>query len=123
MRRLFLSYHSPGGAQRRRQALVGALVALLALVGVGWAVRAGAVLLTLEDGPSVLTAEQEEEKAAKPGSDFKECATDCPTMVVVPAGTFTMGSPESEKDRSSLAPSARNTRWRSPSPSRSAKPR
>jgi hypothetical protein len=29
-------------------------------------------------GPSVLTAEQEKEKAAKPGSDFKECATACP---------------------------------------------
>jgi formylglycine-generating enzyme required for sulfatase activity len=48
-------------------------------------------------GPSVLTAEQEKEKAAKPGSDFKECATGCPTMVVVPAGKFMMGSPESEE--------------------------
>ena len=47
--------------------------------------------------PSVLTAEQEKEKAAKPGSDFKECANGCPTMIVVPAGKFTMGSPESEK--------------------------
>jgi formylglycine-generating enzyme required for sulfatase activity len=101
MRRGFLSCHSPSGAQRRRQALVGVLVALLALVGAGWAVRAGAVILALEDGPSVLTAEREKEKAAKPGSDFKECAAGCPTMVVVPAGTFTMGSPESEKDRSS----------------------
>jgi hypothetical protein len=34
-------------------------------------------------GPSVLTAAQEKEKAAKPGSDFKECVTGCPTMVVV----------------------------------------
>jgi formylglycine-generating enzyme required for sulfatase activity len=101
MRRWFLSYHSPSGAQRRRQALVGVLVALLTLVEAGWAVRAGTVILALEDGPSVLTAEQEKEKAAKPGSDFKECATGCPTMVVVPASTFTMGSPESEKDRSS----------------------
>src|SRR5215471_18014647 len=50
--------------------------------------------------PSVLTAEQEKEKAAQPGSDFKECANGCPTMIVVPAGKFTMGSPESEKDRS-----------------------
>jgi len=38
--------------------------------------------------------------AAKPGSDFKECATGCPTMIVVPAGKFTMGSPKTEKDRS-----------------------
>ncbi len=49
--------------------------------------------------PSVLTAEQEKEKAAKPGSDFKDCANGCPTMIVVPAGKFTMGSPVSEKNR------------------------
>jgi formylglycine-generating enzyme required for sulfatase activity len=49
--------------------------------------------------PSVLTAEQEKEKAARPGSDFKECANGCPTMIVVPAGKFTMGSPASDKDR------------------------
>jgi hypothetical protein len=46
--------------------------------------------------PSVLSAEQEKEKAAKPGSNFKECANGCPTMIVVPAGKFTMGSPEGE---------------------------
>ena len=53
-------------------------------------------------GPSVLSAEQEKEKVAKPGSDFKECANvnGCPTMIVVPAGKFTMGSPETEEDRS-----------------------
>jgi len=49
--------------------------------------------------PSVLTAEQESAKAAKPGSDFTECANGCPTMIVVPAGKFTMGSPETETDR------------------------
>src|SRR5437016_6344958 len=48
--------------------------------------------------PSVLTAEQEKEKAAKPGADFKECANGCPTMMVLPAGKFTMGSPMTEKD-------------------------
>jgi formylglycine-generating enzyme required for sulfatase activity len=47
-------------------------------------------------GPSVLTAEQEKEKAAKPGSEFSECANGCPTMVVVPAGKFMMGSTSSE---------------------------
>jgi formylglycine-generating enzyme required for sulfatase activity len=85
---------APAGARRRAGGAAG-------IGGAGWAVRAGAVILALEDGPSVLTAEQEKEKAAKPGSDFKECAAGCPTMVVVPAGTFTMGSPEGEKDRSS----------------------
>jgi formylglycine-generating enzyme required for sulfatase activity len=51
-------------------------------------------------GPSMLTAAQEREYAAKPGSDFKECANGCPTMIVVPAGKFTMGSPDDEKGRS-----------------------
>jgi formylglycine-generating enzyme required for sulfatase activity len=50
--------------------------------------------------PSVLTAEQEKEKAAKPGSAFKECANGCPTMIVVPAGKFKMGSLETEEGRS-----------------------
>jgi formylglycine-generating enzyme len=32
------------------------------------------------------------------GQVYKDCA-DCPEMVVIPAGSFLMGSPESEKDR------------------------
>jgi len=45
----------------------------------------------------VLTAAQEQ--ALKPGNTFKECATDCPDMIVIPAGSFMMGSPPSEKGR------------------------
>jgi formylglycine-generating enzyme required for sulfatase activity len=45
----------------------------------------------------VLTAAQE--RTLKPKDAFRECA-DCPEMVVVPAGKFTMGSPESEQGRS-----------------------
>ena len=40
-----------------------------------------------------------EECALKPKDVFKECAK-CPEMVVVPAGSFTMGSPASEEGRS-----------------------
>jgi formylglycine-generating enzyme required for sulfatase activity len=36
--------------------------------------------------------------ATKPGRIFRDCP-DCPEMVVVPAGRFTMGSPASEPDR------------------------
>jgi formylglycine-generating enzyme required for sulfatase activity len=43
-----------------------------------------------------LTAEQE--RALKPTDSFKECDK-CPEMVVVPAGSFTMGSPASEVGR------------------------
>jgi Novel STAND NTPase 1 len=42
---------------------------------------------------SVLTAQAEQ--ALTPGDTFKECAS-CPEMVVVPAGSFIMGSPENE---------------------------
>jgi formylglycine-generating enzyme required for sulfatase activity len=48
---------------------------------------------------TVLTVEQEKARAAEPGSDFKECASGCPIMIVIPAGKFTMGSPENELDR------------------------
>jgi formylglycine-generating enzyme required for sulfatase activity len=40
----------------------------------------------------VLTIAQE--RAIKPGDSFKECAQDCPEMVVVPAGSFNMGGPD-----------------------------
>jgi formylglycine-generating enzyme required for sulfatase activity len=43
-----------------------------------------------------LTATQEQ--ALKAGDTFREC-DGCPEMVVIPAGSFQMGSPDSEKDR------------------------
>src|SRR5499427_5824309 len=39
-----------------------------------------------------------EERVLKPKDSFKECAQ-CPEIVVVPAGSFTMGSPDSEEGR------------------------
>ena len=36
----------------------------------------------------------EAERALKPGDEFTECSGGCPTMVVVPAGKFLMGSVE-----------------------------
>ena len=47
--------------------------------------------------PYVLTAEAE--WALKPKDSFRECATDCPEMIVVPAGEFVMGSPGTEIGR------------------------
>src|SRR5262245_32448583 len=40
-----------------------------------------------------------QEQALKPRDSFRECAKDCPEMVVVPAGNFAMGSPATEKGR------------------------
>jgi formylglycine-generating enzyme required for sulfatase activity len=40
-----------------------------------------------------------QEQALKPGDSFRECAKGCPEMVVVPAGSFAMGSPATEKGR------------------------
>ena len=49
-------------------------------------------------GPSVLTAAQEQ--ATEAGAQFTECANGCPTMIVAPAGSYMMGSPATETDRS-----------------------
>jgi formylglycine-generating enzyme required for sulfatase activity len=46
-------------------------------------------------------ASLDRERALKPKDIFSECAN-CPEMVVVPAGSFTMGSPSDEKGRFSF---------------------
>jgi formylglycine-generating enzyme required for sulfatase activity len=74
-------------------AVVSVLLCLLSLSFV----NAGAI--AQEAVGQVLTREQERALAARPGSDFKECANGCPVMIVIPAGKFTMGSPEDEPDR------------------------
>ena len=46
--------------------------------------------------PYVLTPEAE--RALKPQASFRECAKDCPEMIVIPAGSFMMGSPATENN-------------------------
>jgi formylglycine-generating enzyme required for sulfatase activity len=41
----------------------------------------------------------EAERGLKPLASFRECAKDCPEMIVIPAGGFTMGSPANEAVR------------------------
>jgi formylglycine-generating enzyme required for sulfatase activity len=89
-------------ALRSGQRRIGALMVMLALGGVGWWKQSfirEQVYWRVIMGPRVLTVAQEKEKAAMPGAEFTECAIGCPTMVVVPEGKFTMGSPEGEHGR------------------------
>jgi hypothetical protein len=102
----------PGGVllrvtrARRVKVLVARLVTLLGLSGGGLVYREAIAQEVMGQNrwrmatiPTVLTVEQEQLKAGKPGSDFKECANGCPMMIVVPVGKFTMGSPENESGR------------------------
>jgi formylglycine-generating enzyme required for sulfatase activity len=41
----------------------------------------------------------EAERALKPRDAFRECAKNCPKMIVIPAGSFRMGSPATEGGR------------------------
>ena len=52
------------------------------------------------DGLLVSVAQSKAKPCIKPGSgeSFKDCP-DCPEMVIAPAGSFSMGSPESEPNR------------------------
>ena len=47
---------------------------------------------------AIFALSAEQERALKPKDTFKECGN-CPEMIVVPAGTFTMGSPANELER------------------------
>jgi formylglycine-generating enzyme required for sulfatase activity len=49
--------------------------------------------------PTALTAAEERAKAATPGSEFRECASGCPAMVVIQAGRFVMGSAQHQLQR------------------------
>ncbi len=78
--------------RRERRALVGLCVLA---ASIAWLTLAAASAAPARISP--LSPLQEKE--LKPSDTFKECAK-CPEMVVVPAGTFTMGSPTNEPGRS-----------------------
>ena len=86
----------------RVRALVGVLVAalvaaLVAGAGAWW--KQEWLKERVYAMANVTALKTAQERALKPKDPFKEC-TDCPEMIVVPAGSFMMGSPETEKGRS-----------------------
>jgi formylglycine-generating enzyme required for sulfatase activity len=84
---------------RRRQTLVGSLLLCLVIGLLGWWQQARLVTLNYwlfnVRGYAIT---DEEGKKLQPGRTFKECK-DCPEMVVIPPGNFTIGSPPDEIGR------------------------
>jgi hypothetical protein len=89
-RRLQAPEPRPAQPPSRRAKVIGSVVGLAVLGAIGvWFVEA----------PSGLSAlSQQQERALKPKDTFKECSN-CPEMIVVPTGSFTMGSPANEPQR------------------------
>jgi formylglycine-generating enzyme required for sulfatase activity len=96
------------GRARRVQALIYLLLVGIITGLVGWInqsyvkeqtiwFRAMRPYMLANVRPYVLTLEAE--RALKPLGSFRECAKDCPEMIVIPAGEFTMGSLPTETDR------------------------
>jgi formylglycine-generating enzyme required for sulfatase activity len=80
-----------------RSACLIATLALVSLVWV-WVETPPAQVFHLSNSPLVVEPlSSDHERTLNPGDIFQECMN-CPVMVVVPAGGFTMGSPETETD-------------------------
>ena len=58
----------------------------------------GAGRCSFQLSASALAAGQENAEALKVGAEFRECGSGCPTMIVIPAGRFSMGSPDDDVD-------------------------
>jgi formylglycine-generating enzyme required for sulfatase activity len=94
--------------RRRVQTLIYTLFALILVILVGWMNQSYVreqinwfttmrPYMVTQVRPYVLAPEAE--RALKPQDVFRECAKECPEMIVIPAGSFVMGSPQSEKGR------------------------
>jgi formylglycine-generating enzyme required for sulfatase activity len=90
--------------QGRRRVLLGAsgTVALILVILVGWFAYTRARLLPMFWDVTLTVLTAQDAQALKPdGAPFKECAS-CPKMIVVPAGSFMMGSDEFNDDQAPM---------------------
>jgi formylglycine-generating enzyme required for sulfatase activity len=85
--------------RERRRSLLAPVVFSLIIVAIIGAIFLYVTAVPTSQSSDVSALSPEREGALKPKDTFKECAN-CPKMVVAPAGSFTMGSPESEPGRS-----------------------
>lgn len=79
----------------RRRRTVPVLISLIGLCVLGTAIIAQVMPASTQTAPHPPMQGQ----TLKPKDRFKDCAN-CPEVVVVPAGSFTMGSPANESERS-----------------------
>jgi formylglycine-generating enzyme required for sulfatase activity len=103
---------SESAARRRSQralAVIYAMLVAIILALVGWINQKSLMkqwnwyatmrpYMVANVRPYVLSRDAEQKLA--PFATFRECAEHCPQMVILPAGTFTMGSLANEKGRS-----------------------
>jgi formylglycine-generating enzyme required for sulfatase activity len=88
-----------GSPARRALLRLSRRVPLAASVIFVAALAAISVWLFRTPGPGAVSAlSSQQERALQPKDSFKEC-THCPQMIVVPAGSFTMGSPTMQPGR------------------------
>jgi formylglycine-generating enzyme required for sulfatase activity len=89
-------FTDPTAGSAHRPALAAALVWMVAASSIA-ALSLGAAAAQSCDGAEVAIGAGERQ-CLKPGAgrSFRDCP-DCPEMVVVPAGSFTMGSPPAEE--------------------------
>jgi formylglycine-generating enzyme required for sulfatase activity len=64
----------------------------------------GAGRYSFQLSASALAAGQENAEALKAGAEFRECTSGCPAMIVIPAGRFSMGSPDDDDARANERP-------------------
>ena len=90
------------GQRRRRlhrvRATVGTMLAIIIAGMAAWLWNPDWLQDQIYAFRNVQALPAQHEQALKPGDAFQECAN-CPKMMVVPAGSFTMGSPANEPGR------------------------